>query len=215
MSSLLRPRIRNHTWEFPVHHMRGGTSTGLVIADAVAPREESLKEELLRHLMGVPLHGEQPGNKQITGLGRGPATSNKVFFASMEKTPSGPRLVSTLAQLAAEHGRIDWSVNCGNMTSALQLWAFDSGEVEAKVGRNELEVRNTNTGVVTTSRMVIEADGSFVAVVVAGRAPANGDVPHAIHVNCSSATAVNVVVLSSVSVHNKVFKHDVCGIDGA
>ena len=168
MSSLLRPRIRNHTWEFPVHHMRGGTSTGLVIADAVAPREESLKEELLRHLMGVPLHGEQPGNKQITGLGRGPATSNKVFFASMEKTPSGPRLVSTLAQLAAEHGRIDWSVNCGNMTSALQLWAFDSGEVEAKVGRNELEVRNTNTGVVTTSRMVIEADGSFATAEIPG-----------------------------------------------
>lgn len=148
--------------------MRGGTSTGLVIWDGIAPKEDALKEELLRHLMGVPLDGERPGNKQITGLGRGPATSNKVFFAAMEDSPKGGRLVSTLAQLAADHGRIDWSVNCGNMTSALQLWAFDTGLLAAAVGRNELEVRNTNTGVVTTSRMFVERDGAFAAAEIPG-----------------------------------------------
>jgi len=169
MSQPLRPRFRNSTWEFPVHHMRGGTSTGLVIWDAAAPRDEAAREELLRLLMGVPTEGERPGNRQITGLGRGPATSNKVFFASVEAGDSRPRLVSTLAQLAAEHGRIDWSVNCGNMTSALQLWAFDTGLVgKPAVGRNELEVRNTNTGVLTTSRMVVEEDGTFATAEIPG-----------------------------------------------
>ncbi|MDE2607607.1 MAG: PrpF protein [Burkholderiales bacterium] len=169
MPQLPRPRLRNSTWEFPVHHMRGGTSTGLVIWDGIAPKEEVLKEELLRHLMGVPLHGEWPGNRQITGLGRGPATSNKVFFADVEDAEKGTRLVSTLAQLAADHGRIDWSVNCGNMSAALQLWALDTGMVAgAGAGPHSLDIRNTNTGVLTTSRMVVEADGTFATAEIPG-----------------------------------------------
>lgn len=169
MTTMLRPRLRHNIWEFPVHYMRGGTSTGLVIWEPAVPADESLREELLRHLMGVPLEGGRAGNRQTTGLGRGPATSNKVFFAQMEHSDSGPRLVSTLAQLAADHGRIDWSVNCGNMSSALQLWALDSELVEhAAIGAHELAIRNTNTGVLTTSRMVIEADGAFATAEIPG-----------------------------------------------
>lgn len=169
MSVLPRPQFRHHTWEFPVHHMRGGTSTGLVIWAPIAPSEEALREELLRHLMGVPLEGEQPGNRQTTGLGRGSATSNKVFLAEMEDTPLGPRLVSTLAQLAAEHGRVDWSVNCGNMSSALQLWALDTEcVVPSGTGPQALDIRNTNTGVITTSRMVIHPDGTFATARIPG-----------------------------------------------
>jgi len=169
MPQMPGPRLRHSTWEFPVHHMRGGTSTGLVIWEPVAPADDGLREELLRHLMGLPLEGERPGNKQTTGLGRGPATSNKVFFARMEHSDAGPRLVSTLAQLAADHGRIDWSVNCGNMSSALQLWALDTELVEhAAIGAHELAIRNTNTGVLTTSRMVIEADGGFATAEIPG-----------------------------------------------
>jgi 4-oxalomesaconate tautomerase len=152
-----------------VHHMRGGTSTGLVLWNAVAPACQDVKEELLRHLMGVPLTGENVGNRQITGLGRGPATSNKVFFADIEHLDGYPRLVSTLAQLAASHGRIDWSVNCGNMSSALQLWALATGLVgPSESGLNKLEIRNTNTGVITTSRMKVQADGSFEVAAIPG-----------------------------------------------
>lgn len=163
------PRLRHGIWEFPVHHMRGGTSTGLVIWEPAAPADDELREELLRHLMGIPLEGERPGNKQTTGLGRGPATSNKVFFAHIEQADAGPRLVSTLAQLAADHGRIDWSVNCGNMSSALQLWALDSELVEhAATGAHELAIRNTNTGVLTTSRMFVQDDGGFATAEIPG-----------------------------------------------
>ena len=77
------PRENFGTWEFPVLHVRGGTSTGLVIWDRVAPKQLELREELLRHLMGLPLTGTSSDSKQITGLGRGYATSNKVFFAEM------------------------------------------------------------------------------------------------------------------------------------
>ena len=154
------PRRRDGVIEFPVHHMRGGTSTGLVIRDRFAPAERALKEELLRHLMGLPLDGTRKGNRQITGLGRGGPTSNKVFFAELE--PDGtPRLVSTLAQLAADTAAIDWSVNCGNMSAALPLWALDTGLLSrpAGAGRFETVIRNTNTGVLATARMRFDAAG--------------------------------------------------------
>ncbi|QDD92040.1 PrpF protein [Pseudomonas oryzihabitans] len=149
--------------------MRGGTSTGVVIWEPLVPQQEHLRAELLRHLMGVPHTGEAPGNRQITGLGRGPATSNKVFLAHIEETATGQRIVSTLAQLANEHGEIDWSVNCGNMSSALPLWAVDSGLIEApESGAFDIEIRNTNTGVLTVSRMARETDGRFVVTEIPG-----------------------------------------------
>lgn len=168
----LRPRLVSGTVEFPVHHMRGGTSTGLVLWDRIAPQDLALREELLRHLMGVPLAGRIPGHRQVTGLGRGSATSNKVFFADVESsTPTEPRLVSTLAQLAGDHSSIDWSVNCGNMSAALPLWALDTGlmgRASPATGPISIEIRNVNTGVVSTARMTRDVDGGFVMEEIPG-----------------------------------------------
>lgn len=163
-----RPRLVDGILEFPVHHMRGGTSTGLVLWEPLLPRDMNLREELLRHLMGVPLSGIITSNRQITGLGRGPATSNKVFLADLETTPEGPRLVSTLAQLASDHGNIDWGVNCGNMSAALPLWALDVGLIAAKGdGPCDIAIRNTNTGVISTGRMVQEG-GRYATAEIPG-----------------------------------------------
>jgi 4-oxalomesaconate tautomerase len=148
----LRVRWRGGVCEFPVHHVRGGTSTGLVIWERLAPPERELREELLRHLMGLPLTGTNPGNRQITGLGRGAPTSNKVFFADVEGAAG--RIVSTLAQLAADKSAVDWSVNCGNMSAALPVWALDTGLARrAGTGRFEIAIFNTNTDVTTAARM--------------------------------------------------------------
>lgn len=163
------PRLRFGVHEYPVHHLRGGTSTGLVLHARSVPEEPRLRDELLRHLMGVPQRGRQRGNRQVTGLGRGTPTSNKVFLVDVEQHEGRPRLVSTLAQLASEHGEIDWSVNCGNMSSSLQLWGLDTGVIEAlAIGVHEIDIRNTNTGVVTTSRMARRANGSFADTAIPG-----------------------------------------------
>ena len=164
------PLLRGGCVEFPVHHVRGGTSTGLVISEHWAPREQDLREELLRHLMGLPLEGTRAGNKQITGLGRIVPTGNKVFFARLEAEGNRRRIVSTFAQLAADKAAIDWSVNCGNMTAALPLWALDTGQVEpAGTGEAfEIDIFNTNTGVTAGSRMRVAADGGFVTAEIPG-----------------------------------------------
>ena len=158
--------------EFPVYYVRGGTSTGLIIDDAIAPADIALREELLRHLMGVPLTGTQKGNTQTTGLGRGPATSNKVFFVSTETVDGQVRLVSTLAQLASQHASIDWSVNCGNMSSALPLWALAQGLAADDGGNFEIDIRNTNTGVISTARVLRDEVGRLVNAEIPGVAGA-------------------------------------------
>ena len=142
--------------EFPVHHMRGGTSTGIVLWAPLLPAAPELRDELIRHLMGVPLTGRRPGNRQVGGLGRGAPTSNKVFIVEVDAARR--RLTSTLAQLAADKSEIDWSVNCGNMSAALPLFALDTGLVGADDDDFELEIHNTNTDSRMTARMRL-ADG--------------------------------------------------------
>jgi 4-oxalomesaconate tautomerase len=160
------PRQRAGYIEFPVLHVRGGTSTGLVISERWAPADRALREELLRHLMGLPLEGTHAGNKQITGLGRIVPTGNKAFFARMEDD----RIVSTFAQLAGDKAAVDWSVNCGNMTAALPLWALDTGQVEPpETGDTfEIDIFNTNTRVTAGSRMRRDSDGAFSTAEIPG-----------------------------------------------
>ncbi len=161
------PRSINGTWEFPVLHVRGGTSTGLIIWDRIAPKDLELREELLRHLMGLPLQGATTDSKQITGLGRGPATSNKVFFAAMAMNDRGePRIVSTLAQLASGKSAVDWSVNCGNMSAALPYWAIDQHFLPRELnGKGEVEIFNTNTKAIMTGRVALDGDGFAFAQI--------------------------------------------------
>lgn len=161
------PRENFGTWEFPVLHVRGGTSTGLIIWDRIAPKDPALREELLRHLMGLPLTGTSNDTKQITGLGRGYPTSNKVFFAEMAANDKGePRIVSTLAQLAHGKSQIDWSVNCGNMSAALPYWAIDQHFLPRELnGAGEVEIFNTNTRSTMVGRVTLSGDGFAFAAI--------------------------------------------------
>lgn len=161
------PRENFGTWEFPVLHVRGGTSTGLIIWDRIAPKELELREELLRHLMGLPLTGTSNDGKQITGLGRGYPTSNKVFFAEMALNEQGsPRIVSTLAQLAHGKSQIDWSVNCGNMSAALPYWAIDQHFLPRELnGAGEVEIFNTNTQSTMIGRVTLAGEGFALAPI--------------------------------------------------
>jgi 4-oxalomesaconate tautomerase len=142
------PRLVHGVAQFPVYYMRGGTSTGIVLWHDHLPEDQALKEELIRAVMGVPACGESRGNKQTTGLGRGAPTSNKVFIVSRPSSGDAD-IASTLAQLAADKSAIDWSVNCGNMSAALPLYAIDTGLVAPRAERTVVRIFNTNTGVTT------------------------------------------------------------------
>lgn len=164
--------------------MRGGTSTGVVLWGPHLTPFGDFREEVIRKIMGVPDTGELKGNKQITGLGRGPATSNKVFIVEPADGVQAD-FNSTLAQLAAEKSAIDWSVNCGNMSAAIPLFLINNGLLPAGDPNTEVRVFNTNTSVITDCRVrtpggqaVIPADteipgvhGAFPGVELSLREP--------------------------------------------
>jgi 2-methylaconitate cis-trans-isomerase PrpF len=164
----MTPRVTNGLLEVPVEHVRGGTSTGILLHDSHLPDDLPLREELIRRIMGVPLEGTVAGNRQITGLGRGVATSNKVFIVAPSERNDAD-IDSTLAQLAADKSAIDWSVNCGNMSAALPFFALDHGMAHVNGDRTTVRIFNTNTGVVTHG--ILETPG--------GRAdfPADTEIP--------------------------------------
>jgi len=162
------PRIVGSVPEFPVYYMRGGTSTGIVLWHEHVPEDPALREELIRWIMGVPMSGEARGNKQTTGLGRGAPTSNKVFIVG-RGTSGDADLTSTLAQLAADKSAIDWSVNCGNMSAALPIFALDTGLVAPQGGRTVVRIFNTNTGVTTDATVRTPEGTTFI--------PADTEIP--------------------------------------
>jgi 4-oxalomesaconate tautomerase len=162
------PRVVNGVLELPVYHMRGGTSTGIVLWEEHLPRDRALREEAILRLMGAPAHGEAPGNKQLTGLGRGITTSNKVFIVDRALGPDAD-MTSTLAQLAADKSEFDWSVNCGNMSAALPMYALDTGLLQPTVGTTTVRIFNTNTRVITDA-IVQTPDGTACI-------PADAEIP--------------------------------------
>jgi 2-methylaconitate cis-trans-isomerase PrpF len=157
------PHFAGGMLQIPVHHMRGGTSTGVVLFAGHLPPDRALREELIRRLMGVPHEGVAPGNRQITGLGRGIPQSCKVFIVA-PSTRDGVHIDSTLAQLAPDKAAIDWSVNCGNMSAALPFYALEVGLISSLPGRNVVRIHNTNTGVETHAVLELPAgDGTVPA----------------------------------------------------
>ena len=147
-----QPYLQDSVLHIPVSYMRGGTSTGVVLWGPHLTPFGDLREEIIRKIMGVPDTGELKGNKQITGLGRGPATSNKVFIVEPADGVQAD-FNSTLAQLAAEKSAIDWSVNCGNMSAAIPLFLLNNGLLTAGDPNTEVRVFNTNTSVITDCRV--------------------------------------------------------------
>ena len=158
----MEPRFLSGVLEIPVYHMRGGTSTGIVLLDEHLPKDMALREELIRHLMGVPLEGVVSGNKQITGLGRGIPQSCKVFIVSTSDRDDAD-IDSTLAQLAESKAAIDWSVNCGNMSSTLPIFALEIGLISLNSGQSRVRIYNTNTGVVTHALIDVPEPGKPMA----------------------------------------------------
>ncbi len=171
----LTPRIRQGVVEIPVCTLRGGTSTGVILETAHLPKEQSLREEILREIMGspsLPMMGTLSPetlkkNTQTTGLGRGSPTSNKCFLVQKSQR-SDCQLESTLAQLSPQTAAIDWRANCGNFSSALPLFALERGWVAPRVGQNTLGVWNHNTGLRLELTLMLDIQGRYTLAEIDG-----------------------------------------------
>lgn len=110
----------------PAVFMRGGTSKGVFFLEHDVPPAGPERDAIMLRVVGSP----DPYEKQIDGLGSATSSSSKVVI--INKSDRADCDVDYLfGAPAVEHAVVDWSGNCGNLTSAVGPFAIRQGLVEA------------------------------------------------------------------------------------
>ncbi|HEA18379.1 MAG TPA: 2-methylaconitate cis-trans isomerase PrpF [Pseudoalteromonas prydzensis] len=114
----------------PATYMRGGTSKGVFFNLTDLPEAAqvagSARDNLLLRVIGSP----DPYGKQTDGMGGATSSTSKTVILS--KSEQVDHDVDYLfGQVAIDKAFVDWSGNCGNLTSAVGAFAISNGLVDA------------------------------------------------------------------------------------
>ena len=120
--------------------MRGGTSKALMFHLRDLPADRSTWDSLFLKAMGSP----DPHGRQLNGMGGGVSSLSKVCVLGPPTRPDAD-LDYTFAQILVNEARVDYSGNCGNMSSAVGPFAIEEGIVPAAEGEMTVRIHNTNT----------------------------------------------------------------------
>ncbi|TGE84605.1 2-methylaconitate cis-trans isomerase PrpF [Pseudoalteromonas sp. KS88] len=121
---MFKPQIK-----VPATYMRGGTSKGVFFNLTDLPEAAqvagSARDELLLRVIGSP----DPYGKQTDGMGGATSSTSKTVILS--KSEQHDHDVDYLfGQVAIDKPFVDWSGNCGNLTSAVGAFAISNGLVD-------------------------------------------------------------------------------------
>lgn len=100
-------------------YMRGGTSKGIFFRADSLPIDPVLRDRLLMRVMGSP----DPYAQQIDGMGAATSSTSKVMVVSASALPDCD-VDYMFGQVAIDRALVDWSGNCGNLTSAVAPFAI-------------------------------------------------------------------------------------------
>ncbi|WP_024596659.1 2-methylaconitate cis-trans isomerase PrpF, partial [Pseudoalteromonas sp. AC163] len=121
---MFKPQIK-----VPATYMRGGTSKGVFfnLTDLPKPAQVAgeARDNLLLRVIGSP----DPYAKQTDGMGGATSSTSKTVILS--KSEQADHDVDYLfGQVAIDKPFVDWSGNCGNLTSAVGAFAISNGLVD-------------------------------------------------------------------------------------
>jgi 2-methylaconitate cis-trans-isomerase PrpF len=143
----------------PAVFARGGTSKALIFHARDLPAERAARDALFLAAMGSP----DPYGRQLDGMGGGVSSLSKVCVVGPPSRPDAD-VDYTFGQVQIGDGVVDYSGNCGNMSSAIGPLAVDEGLVEAGGGAEaSVRIHNTNTGKVIRSTFPVAAGRSVEA----------------------------------------------------
>ncbi len=136
--------------------VRGGTSKGLFFRAEDLPDDPNERDALLCRAMGSPDNYQM----QLDGMGGGISSLSKVVFVERSTTP-GVDLDYTFGQVSVDAAAIDYSANCGNLTSAVAPFALYAGLVSAPSdSRQAFVLHNRNLGSRISARFATR-DGQY------------------------------------------------------
>ncbi|HEY0659831.1 MAG TPA: 2-methylaconitate cis-trans isomerase PrpF, partial [Lysobacter sp.] len=119
------PQIR-----IPATYMRGGTSKGVFFRLQDLPETARVpgkaRDALLMRVIGSP----DPYGKHTDGMGGATSSTSKCVIISKSARP-GHDVDYLYGQVAIEDAFVDWSGNCGNLSTAVGPFAIANGLIDA------------------------------------------------------------------------------------
>ena len=125
-----------HQIKIPATYMRGGTSKGVFFRLQDLPEAARVpgpaRDALLLRVIGSP----DPYGKQIDGMGGATSSTSKTVIVARSERPDHD-VDYLFGQVSIDKPFVDWSGNCGNLSSAVGSFAIASGLVDpARVPRD-------------------------------------------------------------------------------
>jgi len=140
----------------PAAFYRGGTSKAVFFHSHDLPEDPGERDQMLLHVLGSP----DPYGRQLNGLGGGISSLSKAMWVERSKRNDAD-IDYTFAQIAVREPVVDYSANCGNMSSSVGQFAVEEGIFPVPDGDAIIRMYNTNTDICVHSRFRIE-DGRAV-----------------------------------------------------
>ena len=148
--------------------MRGGTSNAVVFHAKDLPRDRAQWDEIFLAAIGSP----DPYGRQLDGMGGGVSSVSKVCVVGPSSRPDAD-IDYTFAQVQVKKAEVDYSANCGNMSSAMGPFAVDEGIFKVAGAEAVVRIHNTNTKKIIQARFSMdeglsEVDGDLAIPGVSG-----------------------------------------------
>ncbi|KAG6901894.1 hypothetical protein C0995_006847 [Termitomyces sp. Mi166 len=135
----------------PASFLRGGTSKGIFLNKSNLPADKSQWDRIFLGIMGSP---DPEYSRQLNGMGGGVSSLSKICVVG-SPTPlqkeKGIDVEYTFVQVGIRDSSIDYSGNCGNLSSMIGVFAVDQGICTPHVIGTHLTVRSFNTN---TSKII-------------------------------------------------------------
>jgi len=112
--------------KIPAVYMRGGTSKGVFFLKDDLPTDQAALDRLMIRVIGSP---DRYG-KHTDGMGGATSSTSKIVILSKSNRPDSD-VDYLFGQVAINAPVIDWSGNCGNLSTAVGPFAIDQGLVKA------------------------------------------------------------------------------------
>ncbi|KZT67441.1 DUF453-domain-containing protein [Daedalea quercina L-15889] len=147
--------------------MRGGTSKGIYLNRADLPGDTAQWDPIFLGIMGSP---DPKYGRQLNGMGGGISSLSKVCVVgppSEEQRAAGIDVEYTFAQVGIRDELVDYSGNCGNLSSMIGVFALDEGlctprslNTSTRVPTATISAWNTNTQKRVDATFPVSLDGS-------------------------------------------------------
>jgi len=134
--------------------MRGGTSRAIMFRRDDLPADRDAWAPIFLAAIGSP----DPNGRQLDGMGGGISSLSKVCVVGPARDASAD-VDYTFAQVSIKEAAVDYSGNCGNMSSAVGPFAIDEAMVAASGAEAVVRIHNTNTSKLIIARFPMD-DGA-------------------------------------------------------